>query len=69
MAGRLLRTWAQALAEFTVVVPRDYQRVVRVIRQAQAAGRDIDEKVMAELSTTPAPVPVSALVQAEPVRA
>jgi glutamate synthase (NADPH/NADH) large chain len=50
VAARLLRAWPQARAEFTVVVPRDYQRIVKVIRAAQAAGRDIDENVMAELA-------------------
>jgi glutamate synthase (NADPH/NADH) large chain len=51
VAGRLLRNWPTALAEITAVVPRDYQRIVKVIRAAQAAGRDIDENIMAELST------------------
>jgi glutamate synthase (NADPH/NADH) large chain len=50
MAARLLADWPQAVAETTVVVPREYQHVVRVIRAAQAAGRDIDESVMAELA-------------------
>jgi glutamate synthase (NADPH/NADH) large chain len=50
VARRLLDTWAQARHEFTAVVPRDYVRVVRVIRAAQAAGREIDESVMAELA-------------------
>jgi glutamate synthase (NADPH/NADH) large chain len=61
VAGRLLRAWPQALAEFTAVVPRDYQRIVKVIRAAQAAGRDIDENIMAELSEVPK--------KADPVRA
>jgi glutamate synthase (NADPH/NADH) large chain len=51
VAARLLADWPAALAEFTAVVPRDYQRVVRVIRAAEAAGRDIDESIMAELAT------------------
>jgi glutamate synthase (NADPH/NADH) large chain len=50
VAARLLRAWPAARSEFTVVVPRDYQRIVKVIRAAQAAGRDIDENVMAELA-------------------
>jgi glutamate synthase (NADPH/NADH) large chain len=50
LAARLLADWPQTVAETTVVVPREYQHVVRVIRAAQAAGRDIDESVMAELA-------------------
>jgi glutamate synthase (NADPH/NADH) large chain len=50
VARRLLRTWRQAVVEFTAVVPRDYHRAVRVIKAAQAAGRDIDETLMAELA-------------------
>jgi glutamate synthase (NADPH/NADH) large chain len=54
VARRMLGNWAQTVAEFTAVVPRDYQRVVRVIRAAQEAGREIDETVMAELAALPA---------------
>jgi glutamate synthase (NADPH/NADH) large chain len=50
VAGRMLDHWPNAVSEFTAVVPRDYQRVVRAIRAAQASGRDIDETVMAELA-------------------
>ena len=61
-------------------MPRDYQRVVKVIRAAQEAGRDIDETVMAELAegdpkakpamTEPATAPASAQPpDAEPVGA
>jgi glutamate synthase (NADPH/NADH) large chain len=50
VAERLLDSWPQARSEFTAVVPRDFQRVVRVIRAAEAAGRDIDETIMAELA-------------------
>jgi glutamate synthase (NADPH/NADH) large chain len=57
VAGRLLARWPQSRGEFTAVVPRDYSRAVRVIQAAEAAGRDIDETVMAELSKpTPAPL-------------
>jgi glutamate synthase (NADPH/NADH) large chain len=54
VARRMLDNWAQTRDEFTAVIPRDYQRVVQVIRAAQAAGREIDETVMAELATPPA---------------
>ena len=46
-------------------MPRDYQRVVRVIRAVQEAGREVDETVMAELAaatdarTPPAPAAVA----------
>jgi glutamate synthase (NADPH/NADH) large chain len=54
VAQRMLDNWPQTLAEFTSVIPRDYQRVVQVIRAAQAAGREIDETLMAELAAPPA---------------
>jgi glutamate synthase (NADPH/NADH) large chain len=59
VAGRLLANWRQSLVEFTAVIPRDYQRVVRVIRAAEAAGRVIDETVMAELAAATVPVPTA----------
>ncbi|HEY8474133.1 MAG TPA: glutamate synthase large subunit [Natronosporangium sp.] len=46
VAARLLARWPEAVAEFTAVVPRDYQRVMAAIRAAQAAGRDVDAAVM-----------------------
>jgi glutamate synthase (NADPH/NADH) large chain len=65
VAQRMLDNWPQALAEFTSVIPRDYQRVVQVIRAAQAAGREIDETLMAELAAPPAvPSPSSPPKQA-----
>jgi len=50
VARRLLDTWTQSVREFTAVVPRDYQRIVNIIRDVQAAGREVDETVMAELA-------------------
>jgi hypothetical protein len=50
VARRLLDTWETARDEFTAVVPRDYQRAVRVIRAVREAGREVDESVMAELA-------------------
>ena len=64
VAGRLLAAWPQALGEFTAVVPRDYERAVRIIRAAQAAGREIDESVMAELSGS---APAKPAAPAQPV--
>jgi glutamate synthase (NADPH/NADH) large chain len=46
LAERLLKRWPEAVEEFTAVVPRDYKRVLDVIRTAEAAGRNIDEAVM-----------------------
>ncbi|MEN3304541.1 MAG: glutamate synthase large chain [Micromonosporaceae bacterium] len=50
VAQRLLASWASAVEEFTAVVPRDYKRVMETIRAAEAAGRNIDEAVMAAAS-------------------
>jgi glutamate synthase (NADPH) large chain len=46
VAERLLKDWPAAVAGFTAVVPRDYKRVMELIRTAEAAGRDVDEAVM-----------------------
>jgi glutamate synthase (NADPH/NADH) large chain len=46
VAERLLKDWPAAVEEFTAVVPRDYKRVMELIRTAEAAGRDVDEAVM-----------------------
>jgi glutamate synthase (NADPH/NADH) large chain len=46
VAADLLSRWASAVEEFTAVVPRDYKRVLEVMRTAEAAGQDIDEAVM-----------------------
>ncbi|GIF05809.1 glutamate synthase large subunit [Actinoplanes siamensis] len=46
VAGRLLKDWAAAVEQFTAVVPRDYKRVMELIRTAEAAGRNVDEAVM-----------------------
>ncbi len=42
VAARLLANWEQDNARFTVVVPRDFQRVIDVRTQAQAEGLDPD---------------------------
>ncbi|HYN95163.1 MAG TPA: glutamate synthase-related protein, partial [Pilimelia sp.] len=46
VAADLLRRWPEAVDEFTVVVPRDYKRVMEAMRAAEAAGRDVDSAVM-----------------------
>jgi glutamate synthase (NADPH/NADH) large chain len=58
VAGRLLADWPTSAGEFTAVIPRDYQRVVQIMRAAEAAGRDVDEAVMTVLAgpgSVPAP--------------
>ncbi|MEU7794588.1 glutamate synthase large subunit [Micromonospora tulbaghiae] len=58
VAEDLLKRWPQAVEEFTAVVPRDYRRVMEIMRAAEAAGRDVDDAVMSALSVPPAaPVP------------
>ncbi|HET9518873.1 MAG TPA: glutamate synthase-related protein, partial [Actinoplanes sp.] len=49
VAKDLLARWAEAVTEFTAVVPRDYKRVLEAIRLAEAAGRNVDEAVMGVL--------------------
>jgi glutamate synthase (NADPH/NADH) large chain len=66
LAARLLERWELALHEFTAVIPRDYKRAIRVIRAAEAAGRDIDESIMSELSEGP-PAAVAAAPRQAPV--
>ncbi|WP_433217031.1 glutamate synthase large subunit [Dactylosporangium sp. CS-047395] len=46
VAERLLADWGAALAEFTEVMPRDYERAMEAMRAAEAAGRDVDAAVM-----------------------
>jgi glutamate synthase (NADPH/NADH) large chain len=46
VAGNLLKDWSTAVERFTAVVPRDYKRVMELIRTAEAAGRNVDEAVM-----------------------
>ncbi|BCY06679.1 glutamate synthase large subunit [Actinoplanes sp. L3-i22] len=46
VAERLLKDWPAAAERFTAVVPRDYKRVMELIRTAEAAGRNVDEAVM-----------------------
>nr|WP_211589019.1 glutamate synthase large subunit [Allorhizocola rhizosphaerae] len=44
VAESLLSDWDTS--RFTVVVPRDYQRVLEAMRQASSEGRDVDAAVM-----------------------
>jgi glutamate synthase (NADPH/NADH) large chain len=47
VAAALLADWPAALARFTVVVPRDFRRVLDATKAARAAGADVDAAVMA----------------------
>ena len=42
LAQSLLADWPTAAARFSLVLPRDYQRVLDVRAAAQAEGLDID---------------------------
>ena len=42
VAARLLADWDTAKAAFTLVLPRDYQRVLDVRAAAEAEGLDLD---------------------------
>ncbi|NUO56623.1 MAG: glutamate synthase large subunit [Hamadaea sp.] len=46
VAEKLLADWDGALTRFTAVIPRDYKKVLEVMRAAEAAGRDVDAAVM-----------------------
>jgi glutamate synthase (NADPH/NADH) large chain len=48
---RLLADWATALPRFSVIVPRDYRRVMEATRRARAAGEDVDAAIMAAART------------------
>jgi glutamate synthase (NADPH) large chain len=47
VASALLDDWSAALDSFTVIMPRDYRRVLEATRRAEAAGEDVDAAVMA----------------------
>ncbi|MEU2610875.1 glutamate synthase large subunit [Micromonospora sp. NPDC007271] len=60
VAEELLKRWPEAVEEFTAVVPRDYRRVLEIMRAAEAAGRDVDEAVMSALAAPAASASQSA---------
>ncbi|MDQ2836408.1 MAG: glutamate synthase large subunit [Actinomycetota bacterium] len=47
VAGRLLAEPEQALRRFSLIMPRDYKRVLDATRRAEADGVDVDDAVMA----------------------
>ncbi|MFG1923796.1 glutamate synthase large subunit [Cryptosporangium sp. NPDC048952] len=46
VAEGLLSDWNRHVRSFTKIMPRDYKRVLEATRQAQAAGRPVDEAIM-----------------------
>ena len=46
-AGRPRGAPGPVLARFSVIMPRDYQRVLQATSRARAAGADVDEAIMA----------------------
>ena len=48
VAGRLLDDWATTVTRVSVIVPRDYRRVLQATARAEAAGVDVDVAVMAD---------------------
>jgi glutamate synthase domain-containing protein 2/glutamate synthase domain-containing protein 1/glutamate synthase domain-containing protein 3 len=46
VAASLLSDWPRRSAQFTKVMPSDYQRVLTATRMAKAEGRDVDTAIM-----------------------
>ncbi|WP_460354330.1 glutamate synthase large subunit [Mycobacterium sp. ZZG] len=46
VATSLLSDWPRRSAQFTKIMPRDYQRVLQATRMAKAEGRDVDSAIM-----------------------
>ncbi|MCZ8379714.1 glutamate synthase large subunit [Mycobacterium sp. CPCC 205372] len=46
LATSVLSDWPRRSAQFTKVMPRDYQRVLQATRMAKAEGRDVDTAIM-----------------------
>ena len=46
-ARQLLADWPTAIGRFSVIVPRDFRRVLEATSRAQANGEDVDAAVMA----------------------
>ncbi|MCX2933440.1 glutamate synthase large subunit [Mycobacterium sp. CVI_P3] len=45
---RILADWSEQVGKFVKVMPRDYKAVLQAIAEAEAAGADVDEAIMAE---------------------
>jgi glutamate synthase domain-containing protein 2/glutamate synthase domain-containing protein 1/glutamate synthase domain-containing protein 3 len=46
VAASVLADWPRRSAQFTKIMPTDYQRVLQATRMAQAEGRDVDTAIM-----------------------
>jgi glutamate synthase (NADPH/NADH) large chain/glutamate synthase (ferredoxin) len=46
VAMSVLSDWPRRSAQFTKVMPRDYERVLQATRMAKAEGRDVDAAIM-----------------------
>jgi glutamate synthase domain-containing protein 3 len=42
----VLSDWPRRSAQFTKIMPTDYQRVLTATRMAKAEGRDVDTAIM-----------------------
>jgi len=49
VAARLLVDWARSREKFVKVIPKDYKRVLAVIKKARETGVPEDEAVMASI--------------------
>ncbi|WP_433529129.1 glutamate synthase large subunit [Micromonospora sp. CA-263727] len=67
VAEELLKRWPEAVEEFTAVVPRDYRRVMEIMRAAEAAGQDVDDAVMSALAPIAQPPQPAASDASTPV--
>jgi glutamate synthase (NADPH/NADH) large chain len=47
VAARILAGWPRAAAQFVKVMPRDYKRVLRAVRDAEATGVPVEDAIMA----------------------
>ncbi|MCB0931216.1 MAG: glutamate synthase large subunit [Mycobacterium sp.] len=47
VAQRVLADWPRQAGDFVKVMPRDYRRVLAAIAEAERAGEDVDEAIMA----------------------
>jgi len=50
VAARLLVGWARSREQFVKVIPKDYKRVLAVIKKARETGVPEDEAVMASIN-------------------
>jgi glutamate synthase (NADPH/NADH) large chain len=46
VAGQLLKDWEKSLARISLVMPRDYARVLAAMERAEREGLPVDELVM-----------------------